>query len=113
MQDAVNDRWDATIAADQIGRHEFVVEAWRDRFATWRHDVEIKAAVGDDLELELEEGARILESLAARRRRPGPQAGARGRRRAAAARRAACRSGSTPGSTTGWPRWWPACPMPT
>jgi starch synthase (maltosyl-transferring) len=66
MQDEVNDHWHATITADQIGRHEFVVEAWRDRFATWRHDVEIKAAVGDDVELELEEGARILESLAAK-----------------------------------------------
>ena len=65
MVDRGNDRWDAIITPTQIGRHELVVEAWRDRFATWRHDVEIKAAAGDDVEIELEEGARILEALAA------------------------------------------------
>jgi starch synthase (maltosyl-transferring) len=65
LQGDVNDRWTGTIRPTEVGRHEVVVEAWRDRFATWRHDVEIKAAVGDDdLDLELEEGARILESLA-------------------------------------------------
>ena len=71
-------------------------------FATWRHDVEIKAAVGDDIELELEEGARILESLAP----AWASATASGCSRpwpGCAGGRAACRSGSTPGSTTGWP----------
>jgi starch synthase (maltosyl-transferring) len=66
MEDRGNDRWEAVISPSQIGRHEIVVEAWRDRFATWRHDVEIKAGIShDDVELELEEGARILEALAA------------------------------------------------
>jgi starch synthase (maltosyl-transferring) len=66
MEDRGNDRWEAVISPTQIGRHEIVVEAWRDRFATWRHDVEIKAGIShDDVELELEEGARILEALAA------------------------------------------------
>ncbi|MGH9236205.1 MAG: alpha-1,4-glucan--maltose-1-phosphate maltosyltransferase [Acidimicrobiales bacterium] len=74
MAGDVNDRWSGTLCPDQIGQHEIVVEAWRDRFATWRHDVEIKAAVGDDIELELEEGARILESLA-------PGVGVRDRKR--------------------------------
>jgi starch synthase (maltosyl-transferring) len=87
MEDRGNDRREAVIAPTQIGRHEIVVEAWRDRFATWRHDVEIKAGAGDDVELELEEGARILEALAA-------GVGARDRRRvldaAAGLRRASC-----------------------
>ena len=64
LRSEVNDRWTGTFSPTEIGRHELVIEAWRDRFATWRHDVEIKAAAGDDVELELEEGARILESLA-------------------------------------------------
>ena len=68
------DDWSGTFSPSVVGSHEFVVEAWKDRFATWRHDVEIKAAVGDDIELELEEGARILESLA-------PALGSRSRRR--------------------------------
>ena len=70
----VNDRWTGTISPAEVGRHEVVIEAWRDRFATWRHDVEIKAAAGDDVEIELEEGARILEALAG-------GVGARARRR--------------------------------
>jgi starch synthase (maltosyl-transferring) len=65
MHPQVNDRWDASISLSEVGRHEIVIEAWRDRFATWRHDIEIKAAAGDELELELEEGARILEALSA------------------------------------------------
>jgi starch synthase (maltosyl-transferring) len=87
MRSFVNDRWEGTLSPTEVGRHEFVVEAWRDRFATWRHDVEIKAAAGDDIELELEEGARILEALA-------EGVGARARRRVldavAALRRQSC-----------------------
>jgi starch synthase (maltosyl-transferring) len=65
MRDVGNDRWEGSVTPAAFGRHDVVIEAWRDRFATWRHDVEIKAAAGDDVEIELEEGARILEGLAA------------------------------------------------
>jgi starch synthase (maltosyl-transferring) len=65
MRDVGNDRWEGSVTPAAVGRHDVVIEAWRDRFATWRHDVEIKAAAGDDVEIELEEGARILEELAA------------------------------------------------
>ncbi|HKX72224.1 MAG TPA: maltotransferase domain-containing protein, partial [Acidimicrobiales bacterium] len=65
MRDVGNDRWKGSVTPAAVGRHDVVIEAWRDRFATWRHDVEIKAAAGDDVEIELEEGARILEELAA------------------------------------------------
>ncbi|MGH9113388.1 MAG: alpha-1,4-glucan--maltose-1-phosphate maltosyltransferase [Acidimicrobiales bacterium] len=65
MRDVGNDRWEGSVTPAAVGRHDVVIEAWRDRFATWRHDVEIKAAAGDDVEIELEEGARILEALAA------------------------------------------------
>jgi starch synthase (maltosyl-transferring) len=61
-----NDRWEATLTPGEVGMHVFVVEAWTDRFATWRHDVEIKHAVGDEISLELEEGGRILDALASR-----------------------------------------------
>ena len=65
LRPVVNDRWEGELCPTVVGRHEFVIEAWRDRFATWRHDIEIKAATGDDVEIELEEGARILEQRAA------------------------------------------------
>ncbi len=65
MRALFNDRWEAFIEPKEIGRHELVVEAWTDRYGTWAHDVEINAGAGQDIELELEEGARIVELLAA------------------------------------------------
>jgi starch synthase (maltosyl-transferring) len=65
MLDVGNDRWEGSVTRAAAAPHDVVIEAWRDRFATWRHDVEIKAAAGDDVEIELEEGARILEALSA------------------------------------------------
>ena len=59
----VNDRWEGEIATEEMGPHEVQVEAWTDRFATWRHDVELKAAadVDDSLATEIEEGALLIE----------------------------------------------------
>ena len=62
MAEVNNDLWTGTIEPTDLGLHQFVVEAWTDRFATWVHDVTIKHAAGQDIELELEEGALILES---------------------------------------------------
>ncbi|MDP1820476.1 MAG: DUF3416 domain-containing protein [Acidimicrobiales bacterium] len=58
-------RWSGTIEPVQLGLHEVVVEAWIDRYSTWRHEVEVKAGAAQDVELELEEGALLLEELAA------------------------------------------------
>ncbi|MEY2473927.1 MAG: hypothetical protein QOK28_3256 [Actinomycetota bacterium] len=62
MTALVNDVWTATLTPTELGLHEFVVEAWTDAFATWRRDTALKANAGEDIELELEEGARLLES---------------------------------------------------
>ncbi|MBA3956522.1 MAG: alpha-1,4-glucan--maltose-1-phosphate maltosyltransferase [Acidimicrobiia bacterium] len=59
-----NDRWEASATFDEVGSHEVVVEAWRDRFATWRHDITLKAGAGQDVTTELEEGALLLDALA-------------------------------------------------
>src|SRR5437763_9614644 len=56
----VNDRWRAFIEPTTLGMHELVVEAWTDRYATWRHQAEVKLAAGQDISTELEEGARLL-----------------------------------------------------
>jgi starch synthase (maltosyl-transferring) len=64
MKAGFNDRWEAALEPTEVGRHEFVIEAWTDRYGTWAHDIEIKAGAGQDIELELEEGARIIEVLA-------------------------------------------------
>ncbi len=65
MTDQGNDRWTASVEPSSLGRHEVRVEAWTDRFATWRREVLIKQAAGQDISVELDEGARLLERRAA------------------------------------------------
>ena len=60
MELVVNDRWAGTVEPTTLGMHEVVVDAWTDRYATWRHKVEVKHAAGQDLSVELEEGAQLL-----------------------------------------------------
>ncbi len=55
------DRYGATVAPDAEGRWTFRVEGWSDVYATWEHAALIKIAAGLDVELMLEEGARVLE----------------------------------------------------
>src|SRR3954468_1483661 len=58
------DRWAADVTVTSEGRWTFVIEAWSDPLATWRHDAEIKVPLGQDLELVFEEGARLHERAA-------------------------------------------------
>ncbi len=87
MHSTVDDRWVGSITPGQIGLHEIVVEAWTDRYATWVHDMELKVADGQDVELELEEGALLLDELATKLRGAGRDAV---RAAAAAVRRTSC-----------------------
>ena len=63
LTDVGGDRWSAEIRCSAVGLHTFRIEAWTDEFATWRKELRIKVAVGEDVSTELEEGARILERL--------------------------------------------------
>ncbi len=58
------DRWEAQLRAPAAGRYTFCVEAWGDPYATWHHNAEIKVAAGIDVDLMLEEGARMMERAA-------------------------------------------------
>jgi starch synthase (maltosyl-transferring) len=58
------DRWSATISADRTGRWSYRVEGWSDPYGTWHHDAVIKVGAGVDVELMLEEGARVLDRAA-------------------------------------------------
>ncbi|HET9772834.1 MAG TPA: alpha-1,4-glucan--maltose-1-phosphate maltosyltransferase [Acidimicrobiia bacterium] len=61
MRPLGNDRYEAVIEPAELGAHEFVVEAWTDRLASWRHEITVKLTAGQTVELELEEGALLLE----------------------------------------------------
>jgi starch synthase (maltosyl-transferring) len=61
-----NDAWEGAFVVDELGIYEFVVEAWTDHVATWRKDIAAKLDAGQDVELELREGADLLEAHAPR-----------------------------------------------
>ena len=52
-----------SIVAERPGRYEFQIQAWADRLATWRRDLRLRADAGEDLTVEFEVGAQLLERL--------------------------------------------------
>jgi len=58
------DRWDADLPIDAEGSWSFVVEAWGDPLGTWWHDAPLKVDAGVDVEVVLEEGARLFDRAA-------------------------------------------------
>ncbi|MGD8148969.1 maltotransferase domain-containing protein [Ornithinimicrobium sp. Y1694] len=54
-------QWRALVHADREGLWSFRVEGWSDPYGTWLHDGTVKVEAGVDVELMLEEGARVLE----------------------------------------------------
>jgi starch synthase (maltosyl-transferring) len=59
------DRWERAVTLEVTGDWNYYIAAWGDPYETWLHKAEIKLPAGVDVELELEEGARILERAAA------------------------------------------------
>jgi len=59
------DRYEADVTGSVVGLWTFEIEAWGDPLETWRHDAMIKIPEGQDVELMLEEGARLHEQAAA------------------------------------------------
>lgn len=55
------DRYEAWIMPDIPGDWTFHIDTWADPFATWSHDASVKIAAETDVELMLEEGARLFE----------------------------------------------------
>ncbi|WP_152050406.1 alpha-1,4-glucan--maltose-1-phosphate maltosyltransferase [Tautonia marina] len=55
-----NDRWEAHFNVDRLGRYEYSIEAWVDRFSTWRDEISKKSAAGQDIGSELLEGAELI-----------------------------------------------------
>jgi starch synthase (maltosyl-transferring) len=60
MVEMGNDRWQAQVPLQRVGRHLFAVEAWRDAFESYRDELEKKSRAGLDLTLELEEGRLLV-----------------------------------------------------
>ena len=87
-----NDRWEASFVVSQLGTYEYTVEAWIDRFTTWRTELGKKVAAGQVVASELLEGAELVKLAAS---------GDRGRTRAGRLKKAALVIGdpSSPSAT--------------
>jgi starch synthase (maltosyl-transferring) len=59
------DRWRAEVTLPRTGSWSFTVEAWTDQIETWRRGTQKKLDAGRDIDLELEEGARLFEQATA------------------------------------------------
>jgi starch synthase (maltosyl-transferring) len=69
LHDVGNDRWSGWIVPEAVGPHELRIEAWTDRPGTWAANVAVKVAAGQAIDVEVEEGALLLERLAAKTER--------------------------------------------
>jgi starch synthase (maltosyl-transferring) len=62
MEMIENDRWRGSFVPTETGRYKYAVEAWTDSFGTWRRDLIKRVDAGQEVALELEEGALLIES---------------------------------------------------
>ncbi|HKS49145.1 MAG TPA: alpha-1,4-glucan--maltose-1-phosphate maltosyltransferase [Amycolatopsis sp.] len=63
------DRFAAVIVPDSVGLWTYRVDAWSDPWATWRHNVKVKVAAGQDaaeLHNDLESGAQLIDRVSRR-----------------------------------------------
>jgi starch synthase (maltosyl-transferring) len=61
-----NDSWGAEFTVDRLGRYEYTVEGWVDRFASWLKGLVAKAEAGQEVSSELLEGAELLQQAVGR-----------------------------------------------
>ena len=62
----VNDRWRAMFPVEEIGRYQYTLVAWIDRYKSWRRDLQKKAEVNEHSELDFLTGALLIEETAER-----------------------------------------------
>jgi starch synthase (maltosyl-transferring) len=66
MKPLGNDLWRGEFTVLAIGRYQYTVEGWVDRFQTWQKDLVKRIAAGQDVRVEMLVGANLVEEAAAR-----------------------------------------------
>ncbi len=66
MEALGNDQWRASFKVEALGRHAFTVAAWADAWATWRRDLRKRLDAGQDVSVDLQIGAALVDEAAAR-----------------------------------------------
>ncbi len=69
-----SDRWFGSFVVDRVGPWKFTVEGWTDAFGTWRSELRKKVDVGQDVHVELLEGALLVRAAARRAKTPAVRA---------------------------------------
>ena len=64
MQPLVNDRWVGEFAVYAVGPLQVTVAAWVDHFGTWVYDLKKRVAAGQDVSVDLQIGAQLVEEAA-------------------------------------------------
>ncbi|HWT31413.1 MAG TPA: alpha-1,4-glucan--maltose-1-phosphate maltosyltransferase [Propylenella sp.] len=63
-----NDRWHGSFTPPAPGSYLFAIESWTDQYATWKKGLLLKRDAGQDVSLELQEGAELIGELTPRER---------------------------------------------
>jgi starch synthase (maltosyl-transferring) len=66
MVPLANDRWRGEFTVTELGRYLFTLHGWVDHFETWRRQFAKRVEAGQDVALELEVAARMVEGTVAR-----------------------------------------------
>ncbi|MFC1956879.1 maltotransferase domain-containing protein [Chloroflexota bacterium] len=61
MEFLVNDRWRGSFVVTELGRYQYTLTAWVDRFKTWRQDMLKRVKAKQDLSVDFVIGAQLIE----------------------------------------------------
>ncbi|HEX5691998.1 MAG TPA: alpha-1,4-glucan--maltose-1-phosphate maltosyltransferase, partial [Roseiflexaceae bacterium] len=68
MAALVNDRWRGEFVVEEVGRYQYTLRAWVDRFKTWSRDLVKRMDAGQNLTVDLQIGAELVEAAIANAR---------------------------------------------
>ena len=66
-----NDRWLGGFQVEELGLYLFTIEAWIDPFGSWKENLEKKFEAGQDIGVELQIGANLIQAAADRAKNSG------------------------------------------
>jgi len=61
-----NDRWRTSFVTRELGRYQYTVMGWIDPFKTWARDFEKRVQAGQDLSVDFQIGAALVEAASRR-----------------------------------------------
>ncbi|GGI07980.1 alpha-1,4-glucan:maltose-1-phosphate maltosyltransferase [Egicoccus halophilus] len=66
MRPLLNDRWRGEFVLDDLGRYEFRITGWIDRFGSWQRDTRKKLDAGVATDVDLAIGAELIDDVLGR-----------------------------------------------